>query len=243
MRDFSCYEKNIYEKLDDCQMKSVMEKYGIRFRDELPRKIPLLRTPFLLELYCYTRKKLSSKKYDFIHFPSYRGEIIRNFVTVSVAEYDSLYRKDKKNHSLYTGRILPFIAYNMEKDHIYAIRIEDFNGIINKYNLSEEKKEEFLENYFFLRKDRGNISFTHFEFRNYFSAIYIKEKIAEEINGSSHDFPELSCRLFTLPLRHMIGEILSERYGEKTILDSVLDRLRGRDFDKGDYTLLCSVIA
>jgi len=114
------------------------------------------------------------------------------------------------------------------------------------------------ERYCFLKELGGdNYSFLHQDFRDYFSAVYIKTRTEERIKLKDNKFIELSSRVIKPQLRKMIADLAAERIrrpfienglykkGEKgeTVFDRLLDLLRNNKINEEDYnTILLNVI-
>ncbi|OQA17267.1 MAG: WD domain, G-beta repeat [bacterium ADurb.Bin363] len=258
------------EELDDERIKTFMSCRGIDFTIELVKKIPLLRNPMILTLYCYIEKTAgmrSTKEIsDFIPHPRYRGEILHNFIISFLVRMAQIKPSEKFWHNLCIKQILPRAGYEMEKNGFLDITCERLIEIINEElhsirNMTQEntinkEPEEiikmFKEIFFLLREISGHTyTFIHEDFRDYFAALYIKQKIKERIDLQVSSFPELSYRLLGVYLRSILGELTGEpkrspfikgtyREGElkETLLDLALNLLKHKEKRVGDYSIL-----
>jgi WD40 repeat protein len=108
------------------------------------------------------------------------------------------------------------------------------------------------ERYCLIKEILGsNYSFLHQDFRDYFAAVYIKQKIEEGIKKGDNTLFELSERFFPFHLRSMIGELTGEPRRrplikgsyqksevKETLLDRALDLLRRKEMRREDYRVL-----
>ncbi|MEQ8223549.1 MAG: protein kinase, partial [Candidatus Eremiobacterota bacterium] len=144
-----------------------------------------------------------------------------------------------------------FILYSSEEfletypylDELISDEILSSLDSSKRQNISEAIRK--LKQKYYLLKDTGKssfYSFLHSEFRDYFSAVYIKEKLQAGIKSGDNTFPELYSRIFPSYLRNMIGELMEEpkrrpviekgyKKGEikETILDRALDLLKSKN--------------
>ena len=103
-----------------------------------------------------------------------------------------------------------------------------------------------------VEKDIYYCIFLHQDFRDYFAAIYIKDRTQEKINARDNTFPELASCVFNIHLKNMLGELTEEtrrrpvikggeyKKGEikETILDKALDLLRNEEIKNDDFRIL-----
>ena len=145
-----------------------------------------------------------------------------------------------------------FLDNNTNLDDQMSDEVEKKLDVSNRSNIRRaiNKLKEF---YCVLKEvEKDSYSFLHQDFRDYFSAIYIKDKIQEKITEKENFLSELSERVFDVHLKDMLGEVIQEprrrpiikngeyKKGElkETILDKALELLRNEEMKEGDYRLL-----
>ncbi len=125
-------------ELEDGQIRKFMESRNTAFHPDLPTRLPLLRNPMMLTLYCGLEREMKQcadtgqNAYDFIPEPRTKAELLHNSMQSFLARRDRMSpaSDDRVMHRLMLHHLLPRLGYEMEKAGIYEIENEGLRQMI-----------------------------------------------------------------------------------------------------------------